>query len=197
MPAESRENPLLKKGNSDAFFKEKYLTKNKFCQLALAVVGISALCPVGELLLRQPSKGVITVGDDPVPFPHLRKPYLFIVSVGYGPSVRIGDACPLPALSIGIGYLPAVRVLYGCRPSQGVRRDLRLSQPVLHKGQLEQDVSHFLYLPLQIPSLMADPAGPPFPVPLHNPCQSVSFFMNFPVNPFSAIIIFSPLRETI
>ena len=29
MPAESRENPLLKKGNSDAFFKEKYLTKNK------------------------------------------------------------------------------------------------------------------------------------------------------------------------
>lgn len=30
MPAESRENPLLKKGNSDAFFKEKYLTKNRF-----------------------------------------------------------------------------------------------------------------------------------------------------------------------
>ena len=30
MPAEGRENPLLKKGNSDAFFREKYLTKNKF-----------------------------------------------------------------------------------------------------------------------------------------------------------------------
>ena len=30
MPAESRENPLLKKGNSDAFFKEKYLTKNNY-----------------------------------------------------------------------------------------------------------------------------------------------------------------------
>ena len=29
MPAESRENPLLKIGNSDAFFREKYLTKNK------------------------------------------------------------------------------------------------------------------------------------------------------------------------
>ena len=28
MPAEGKENPLLKKGNSDAFFKEKYLTKN-------------------------------------------------------------------------------------------------------------------------------------------------------------------------
>ena len=28
MPAEGRENPLLKKGNSDAFFREKYLTKN-------------------------------------------------------------------------------------------------------------------------------------------------------------------------
>ena len=30
MPAEGRENPLLKKGNFDAFFREKYLTKNKF-----------------------------------------------------------------------------------------------------------------------------------------------------------------------
>ena len=28
MPAESRENPLLEKGNFDAFFREKYLTKN-------------------------------------------------------------------------------------------------------------------------------------------------------------------------
>lgn len=28
MPAEGRENPLLKKGNFDAFFREKYLTKN-------------------------------------------------------------------------------------------------------------------------------------------------------------------------
>ena len=28
MPAEGRENHLLKKGNSDAFFREKYLTKN-------------------------------------------------------------------------------------------------------------------------------------------------------------------------
>lgn len=31
MPAEGRENPLLKKGNSDAFFREKYLTKNTKC----------------------------------------------------------------------------------------------------------------------------------------------------------------------
>lgn len=30
MPAEGRENHLLKKGNSDAFFREKYLTKNKY-----------------------------------------------------------------------------------------------------------------------------------------------------------------------
>ena len=40
MPAEGRENPLLKKGNSDAFFREKYLTKNsstagRHIQLAL------------------------------------------------------------------------------------------------------------------------------------------------------------------
>ena len=34
MPAEGRENPLLKKGNSDAFFREKYLTKNKTAQTA-------------------------------------------------------------------------------------------------------------------------------------------------------------------
>ena len=30
MPAEGRENPLLKKGNFDAFFREKYLTKNSY-----------------------------------------------------------------------------------------------------------------------------------------------------------------------
>lgn len=30
MPAEGRENPLLKKGNFDAFFREKYLTKNRY-----------------------------------------------------------------------------------------------------------------------------------------------------------------------
>ncbi len=29
MPAESRENPLMKTGNSNAFFREKCLTKNK------------------------------------------------------------------------------------------------------------------------------------------------------------------------
>ena len=34
MPAEGRENPLLKKGNSDAFFREKYLTKNNFASTA-------------------------------------------------------------------------------------------------------------------------------------------------------------------
>ena len=40
MPAEGRENPLLKKGNSDAFFREKYLTKNKY---PLYLRGIQAL----------------------------------------------------------------------------------------------------------------------------------------------------------
>ena len=29
MPAKSRENPLTKTGNFDAFFREKYLTKNR------------------------------------------------------------------------------------------------------------------------------------------------------------------------
>ena len=37
MPAEGRENPLLKKGNSDAFFREKYLTKNR-CTVSEKVV---------------------------------------------------------------------------------------------------------------------------------------------------------------
>ena len=41
MPAEGRENPLLKKGNSDAFFREKYLTKN-----------IAGNLPWKQLLLR-------------------------------------------------------------------------------------------------------------------------------------------------
>lgn len=35
MPAESRENPLLEKGNFDAFFREKYLTKNREFLLAV------------------------------------------------------------------------------------------------------------------------------------------------------------------
>ena len=37
MPAEGRENHLLKKGNSDAFFREKYLTKN-MCYIKAGVV---------------------------------------------------------------------------------------------------------------------------------------------------------------
>lgn len=36
MPAEGRENPLLKKGNSDAFFREKYLTKNTIISLSIS-----------------------------------------------------------------------------------------------------------------------------------------------------------------
>lgn len=35
MPAEGRENHLLKKGNSDAFFREKYLTKNRYDHFAV------------------------------------------------------------------------------------------------------------------------------------------------------------------
>ena len=38
MPAEGRENPLLKKGNFDAFFREKYLTKNTFMGLLVVVL---------------------------------------------------------------------------------------------------------------------------------------------------------------
>lgn len=38
MLAESKENPLLKKGNSDAFFREKYLTKNTY------EFSLSAMC---------------------------------------------------------------------------------------------------------------------------------------------------------
>ena len=43
MPAEGRENHLLKKGNSDAFFREKYLTKNRFSD-AGAVFPAGAAC---------------------------------------------------------------------------------------------------------------------------------------------------------
>ena len=46
MPAEGRENPLLKKGNSDAFFREKYLTKNT----ALLDYKFSLLHEKGELV---------------------------------------------------------------------------------------------------------------------------------------------------
>ena len=40
MPAESRENPLLKIGNSDAFFREKYLTKNIYTNINSAALSI-------------------------------------------------------------------------------------------------------------------------------------------------------------
>lgn len=47
MPAEGRENPLLKKGNSDAFFREKYLTKN--IGLPLAGIYTILLYPFGNI----------------------------------------------------------------------------------------------------------------------------------------------------
>lgn len=40
MPAEGRENPLLKKGNSDAFFREKYLTKNNDMRISGWIVEV-------------------------------------------------------------------------------------------------------------------------------------------------------------
>ena len=46
MPAEGRENHLLKKGNSDAFFREKYLTKNNDCCFHDQSDGDSFLYPV-------------------------------------------------------------------------------------------------------------------------------------------------------
>lgn len=51
MPAEGRENPLLKKGNSDAFFREKYLTKNNKVDL----------CPDGCYIDSVPVGGVVGV----------------------------------------------------------------------------------------------------------------------------------------
>ena len=48
MPAEGRENPLLKKGNSDAFFREKYLTKNRL--MILFYVWGFRTREIGELL---------------------------------------------------------------------------------------------------------------------------------------------------
>ena len=43
MPAEGRENPLLKKGNSDAFFREKYLTKNMALSIFICLHSIARL----------------------------------------------------------------------------------------------------------------------------------------------------------
>lgn len=45
MPAEGRENPLLKKGNSDAFFREKYLTKNRSDLDGQGLVGLTDQLP--------------------------------------------------------------------------------------------------------------------------------------------------------
>ena len=40
LPAESREIPLLKKGNFDAFFREKCLTKNIKAHMPVVEVAI-------------------------------------------------------------------------------------------------------------------------------------------------------------
>ena len=48
MPAEGRENPLLKKGNSDAFFREKYLTKNNLGDQYTDLADLSASRRVWE-----------------------------------------------------------------------------------------------------------------------------------------------------
>lgn len=57
MPAEGRENHLLKKGNSDAFFREKYLTKNtvtgrKYHYNPLPVIAFGADAP--HRLIHEP-----------------------------------------------------------------------------------------------------------------------------------------------
>ena len=57
MPAEGRENPLLKKGNSDAFFREKYLTKNKHAKYGWTV---TTLAPEAEAWIRK------TLGEDKI-----------------------------------------------------------------------------------------------------------------------------------
>ena len=49
MPAEGRENPLLKKGNSDAFFREKYLTKNSEKRKQPGFLRIQAVLKEDEL----------------------------------------------------------------------------------------------------------------------------------------------------
>ena len=62
MPAEGRENPLLKKGNSDAFFREKYLTKNRpdfpsFAELIGGIIvmgGIQAKIPDRDIWIESP-----------------------------------------------------------------------------------------------------------------------------------------------
>ena len=48
MPAESRENPLLKIGNSDAFFREKYLTKNRRSSFGSGLSNRGSSIPVGK-----------------------------------------------------------------------------------------------------------------------------------------------------
>ena len=50
MPAEGRENPLLKKGNSDAFFREKYLTKNNHDGTVFSSSGVDVPREDGERL---------------------------------------------------------------------------------------------------------------------------------------------------
>ena len=59
MPAKSRENPLTKTGNFDAFFREKYLTKNT--ELAEKTARLKEL----NILLNMDQKDNALIDDAP------------------------------------------------------------------------------------------------------------------------------------
>ena len=60
MPDEGRENPLLKKGNSDAFFREKYLTKNTRPELTDVQKGMTVF-PVKSLASTKVLTGHVAI----------------------------------------------------------------------------------------------------------------------------------------
>ena len=76
MPAEGRENPLQKKGNSDAFFREKYLTKNNLTLIQL----MRRKCNEKSLMLNAviPVKGIVRL----VPVCTQTISRLFVVELG-------------------------------------------------------------------------------------------------------------------
>ena len=85
MPAESRENPLLEKGNFDAFFREKYLTKNIPGVEYLDDPGLSSkiflVCTqfqkgFGTAFMEQPVEKLLITADQRVEFVGERKHHM-------------------------------------------------------------------------------------------------------------------------
>ena len=99
-------------------------------------VGVAACHSSRELLFFQPSQSIVGITDALLPVSQLGQAEQLIIAVGYGSSVRIGQARSLPGFSVGIGDGLSFRIAYFYRPSQCIVLYPGNPKPVLQLLQL-------------------------------------------------------------